>query len=98
MADSAVQQAKASQKSEVEKDSSIRHLILDGVIKAFPTICVLIFAVWLVSKFAVVIETKLAPNLKEIKAFGVELTFAERNLEKLRADTPKLMQGDPRPP
>jgi len=56
---------------------------LDGILKALPTICVLIFAVWFAVRFGDVIGTRLLPNIQGFKAFGVELTFAISNLEKV---------------
>src|SRR5882724_9369908 len=81
----AAPQTKKSQTSEVEKNSSIRLLLLDGILKALPTICILGFAVWFAVKFGAVIETKLLPNIQGFKAFGMELTFAANNLQKVPA-------------
>jgi CheY-like chemotaxis protein len=78
-------QATRYQMLERERKSSTRQVLLDGVLKALPTICVVAFAVWFAIRFGDVIGTRLLPNIEGFKAFGVELTFAKSNLQKVPA-------------
>jgi len=57
----------------------------DSVLKALPTICVIGFLIYLLVKYGDVLRTNLAlMNLSAIKAFGVELKFAEGSLQHLQ--------------
>ena len=77
-------------------DPPVHNVVLDGVFKILPTICILAFATWLVLKYDAMIRTRL----RGFRAAGVELAFGDpdHNLDKLQNPDPKIPRISPGPP